>query len=85
MKKTLVFWLLASAVGLTTIALVADEDEERTEAHEREHYEELDHERRISPGAAYLSDPQYALYKAECGDCHMVTLLRCSPLPPGAP
>lgn len=79
MKKTLILLLLAGAVGLTTVALVADDDEDRHEAHEREHYGERDHdddhERRedaSGPGTAYLSNPQYALYKAECGGgCHM--------------
>jgi ABC-type Zn2+ transport system substrate-binding protein/surface adhesin len=78
MKKTLILLLLAGTVGLTTIALFADQDGERYEAHERERHEEGDHdddhehhEHRSGPGAAYLSDPQYALYKAECGDCHM--------------
>ena len=78
MKKTLILSLLASAVALTTVALVADDDEDRYEAHEREHYGESDqdddHERyehASGSGSAYLSDPQYALYKAECGGCHM--------------
>ncbi len=46
--------------------------------HEREHHGERDHdddhehrERGGASGSAYLSDPGYALYKTECGDCHM--------------
>jgi len=78
MKKTVILLLLAGAFGLTTVALVADDDEERHETNEQEHYGERDHdedhERRehgSGSGSSYLSDPPYALYKAECGGCHM--------------
>lgn len=78
MTKTLISLLVAGTVALATIGLVADDDEERHEAHEREHYGERDHdedhERRehgSGSGSAYLADSQYALYKTECADCHM--------------
>lgn len=74
MKKTLISLFAAVGIGIVTVGLVADEHEERHETHEREHHGEQDHERRThggGSGAPYLADPQYALYKEECGDCHL--------------
>jgi hypothetical protein len=77
MKKTLISLLVAGAVGTAAVGLIASENEEEHEYHEREHQGERDdddderHARRGGAGVAYLSDAQYALYKAECGDCHM--------------
>ena len=78
MNKTLISLFAAAAIGVTAVGIMADEDEEDHEAHEREHGEERDHdeinERREhgnGTGAVYLSDPAYTLYRTECGDCHM--------------
>ena len=72
MKKTLISLFVATAVSTAVVGLVADEYDERHEAHDREHGErDRDDNHGRGSGSAYLSDPQYALYKSECGDCHM--------------
>ena len=78
MKKTLISLFAAAAIGVTAVGILADEDDEGHEANEREHGEERDHdedhedERHVdATGSAYLYDPQFALYKTECGGCHM--------------
>lgn len=78
MKKTLILLLLASAVGLATIALLADGEGERHEAREPAQYGKQDqdddderHEHGSGPGTAYLSGPHSASYQAECGECHL--------------
>ena len=77
MKKTLISLFTAVAVGIAAVGLLADEDEAGHEAHERGHQGETDYdghdryEHEKGSGSAYLSDPQSALYKTECGDCHM--------------
>ncbi len=78
MNKTLVSLLVAAVVGIVAVGCVADEYEGRHEAHERDDDGERDHdedhergEHRGGSSFAYLSDPQHALYKTECGDCHM--------------
>ncbi len=77
MKKTLISLLVATAVGITAVGLVADEYDRRHEAHDREHGDrDRDDDRGRGrhgdgSGPAYLADPQYALYKSECGDCHL--------------
>jgi hypothetical protein len=76
MKKTLISLLVAGVVGTAAVGLIASEYEEEHEYHERERYGEWDddddrHKHRGGSGVAYLSDAGYALYKTECGDCHM--------------
>ena len=78
MKKTLISLFAAAAIGVAAVGILADEDDEGHEAHEREHGEKRDHdedhERRehgSGTGSVYLSDPELTLYKTECGDCHM--------------
>ena len=77
MQKTLISLLVAGVVGTATVGLIASEYEGEHEYHERERHGEWDdddddrHEHRGGAGVAYLSDAGYALYKTECGDCHM--------------
>lgn len=82
MKTKLISLLVAGTVGLATVGLLAEGYEERQETHEREGYGERDQGRGgdaaydnreygDGSGLTYLSDPQYGLYKGECGDCHM--------------
>ena len=78
MKKTLISLFVVAAVGITTVGLFASDHEEEHEDYEREHSGKRDHdddhehrEHRGASASAYLSAPQYKLYKTECGDCHM--------------
>jgi len=64
MKKTLISLLVVTGVGISAVGLVAGE---RGERHHNEDHERHEH----GSSAAYRSDPQYDLYKSECGDCHM--------------
>jgi hypothetical protein len=71
MKKPLIS-LLAGAVGITAVGLVASEYEDHERGHEGRGHEDEEHgyDGRGS-NASFLSDSRYALYKTECGDCHL--------------
>jgi len=75
MKKTLITLFVATAVGITAAALVADDHDERNESHDREHHGDHDDDRgrggNRGGGSSYPADAQYVLYKAECGGCHI--------------
>jgi len=77
MKKTLISLLVAGIVGTAAVGLIASEYDEEHGYHERERHGERDdddddrHEHQGGAGVAYLSNAGYALYKTECGDCHM--------------
>jgi hypothetical protein len=75
MKKTLISLLVAGVVGMAAVGLIASEYAGEHESHERERHGRWDdddrQEHRGGDGVAYLSDAGYALYKTECGDCHM--------------
>lgn len=74
MEKTLISLLIAATVGITAVGLLASEDgeghEEQGHQGERDHDEDRERREPVG-GSAYLSDPGYALYKTECGGCHM--------------
>lgn len=78
MNKTLISLLVAAAVGITAVGILASEYEGEHENREYEHHGERDHdedhergEHRGGSSLAYLSDPKHALYRTECGDCHI--------------
>lgn len=65
MKKTILALVLSVATGTAVIGLMADEDHRE---HEREYDERGEHR---SAAGGYLADPSHAVYRQECGDCHM--------------
>jgi hypothetical protein len=74
MKPTLFALLASAAAAGVALTLTAGEyyDSDR-EGHEGEYDEDSRYamvvDKQSSP--AYLHDPQYVLYAAECGDCHL--------------
>jgi hypothetical protein len=78
-RKTSIALLAAGAIGLATLALLADDHEERDdEGRNGEYFESRGEEAyrdRKEPGngaaSAALPDPGYTLYKAECAGCHI--------------
>jgi len=78
MKKTLILLFVVAAVGTAAVGCVADEYEDSDEAYERDHKGERDHheeyegrQRTRGTSPSFRSAPRYALYRTECGDCHM--------------
>jgi hypothetical protein len=72
MKKPLISLLVAAAVGITAAGLVASEYGDREREHDGEDHEDAEHgyaERKSR--SSFLSDPRYAIYQTECGDCHL--------------
>ncbi|MCG6863623.1 MAG: diheme cytochrome c [Chromatiaceae bacterium] len=64
--------LVTIAIGVTALGLVASEYGERYEVYEREHEGEREgREHGDESSSAYLSDAGHALYKTECGSCHL--------------
>lgn len=72
MKKTLISLFVATAVGITAVGILASGyAEEHEHRGEQEHDDHEHSERGGASGSAHLSDPGYAIYKTECGECHM--------------
>ena len=75
MNRVLISLGIAATVGIVAVTLMADGHEERHEyeSHSPRDRNEDDADRghAARSGYAYLSDAQFALYKNECGDCHM--------------
>lgn len=64
MQKTKTLFLAAIAAALASLVLIADDEEEREDHHGY-------NERASRLASTDISDPQYALYQAECGGCHL--------------
>ena len=62
MSKTLIATAAAAAIVLAALGLRAGE-------HDEDEYEQ--HGERGGQASTALRDPDYAQYRAECGDCHM--------------
>jgi hypothetical protein len=74
MKKTLIAVIVTAVAGTTLAGLKASEAYHLRQ-HEpdegRKHLHHTGHSGTAGVGSGYLGDPAYALYKDECGDCHL--------------